>query len=523
MTDRVLIFDTTLRDGEQAPGFSMDQAQKLSMAHALADMGVDIIEAGFPAASDGDFQSVNAIAKAISTSTICGLARATEGDIRAAASAIEPAKKKRIHTFIATSPIHREYKLNMDKQTVLDRAVKAVRMAREFVDDVEFSAEDALRTEPEFLIEVFTAVIAAGANTINIPDTVGYATPEDIFQVFSDIKSRVKGAENVILSAHCHDDLGMAVANSLAAVRAGARQVECAINGIGERAGNCALEEVVMALRTRSDSYGIETNIDTTRLYGASRLLSGVTGHAVPRNKAIVGENAFAHESGIHQDGVLKNVETYEIMKPEDVGVPKSELVMGKHSGRHAFAERAKSLGHNLEPDKLESAFKAFKTLADKKKVITNSDLESLILGRETKTNGPWHLSSLNVSAGSRPVSMTTAAVMLTHDDGHVKKEVALGNGPLDATFKAIRRATGSTAKLDDFSVRSIGAGADAQGRSDVRLNLDGKSAHGAGVDTDIVLAGATAYIDAINRLARMMHSVPKKESSASPVPIEAS
>ncbi|GER00147.1 2-isopropylmalate synthase [Iodidimonas gelatinilytica] len=514
--DKVLIFDTTLRDGEQAPGFSMDHDQKLRMARALSELGVDIIEAGFPAASKGDFRAVNDIARQTSGTTICGLARAVEGDIRATAEAVAPAAKKRIHTFIATSPIHREHKLNMDKATVLARAVEAVRMARSFVDDVEFSAEDALRTEPDFLIEVFSAVIEAGARTINIPDTVGYATPEDIYRLFSDLRLKVKGAENVVLSAHCHDDLGLAVANSLAAVRAGARQVECAMNGIGERAGNCATEEIIMALKTRADSYALGTDINTRKLYGVSKLLSGLTGHAVPRNKAIVGENAFAHESGIHQDGILKNVETYEIMKPEDIGVPKSQLVLGKHSGRHAFAERARALGHDLSPDQIDEAFTAFKTLADRKKVITNSDIEGLILGKEMGTQGPWHLKTLQVSTGSGDGALHMAAVHLVHDTGRAVREASMGNGPLDAAFKAIKRATKASAALADFSVRSIGAGADAQGWSDVRLVHDDVSVHGSGVDTDIVHAGAKAYLDALNRLIREAKPDPKTTAPAS-------
>jgi len=503
-SDHVRIFDTTLRDGEQAPGFSMDNDQKLRMAKALAELGVDVIEAGFPAASDGDFRSVEAIAREVRGSIVCGLARATQGDIRAAAEAVAPAERGRIHTFIATSPIHREHKLSMSRDEVRDRAVEAVRMARSLCDDVEFSAEDALRTEPDFLVEICAAAIEAGATTINIPDTVGYATPEDIRALFEHLIGSVPGAGRAIFSAHCHDDLGLAVANSLAAVRAGARQVECAMNGIGERAGNCAAEEIVMALKTRADSFGVDTRVNTRRLYAVSRLLAGVTGHSVPRNKAIVGENAFAHESGIHQDGVLKHVTTYEIMRPEDVGVPKSQLVLGKHSGRHAFSKRVEELlGYAPDKARLDEAFKAFKALADRKKIVTNSDIEGLVMGREMGTDSPWRLVSMQVSTAAGDAPMATAAVWLAHDDGSERREVALGNGPLDAAFNAIKAATRMETRLVDFSVRSIGAGADAQGWADVRLEMNDISVHGSGVDTDIVIAGAAAYLDALNRLAR--------------------
>jgi len=506
--DRVMIFDTTLRDGEQAPGFSMDGEQKLRLAKGLAEMGVDIIEAGFPAASTGDFKSVAAIARDVHGPVICGLARATEGDIRAVAEAIAPAARRRIHTFIATSPIHREHKLGMDRQAVLARAVAAVRQAKSLCEDVEFSAEDALRTEPDFLVEICAAAIEAGATTINIPDTVGYATPTDIAAIFRHLIGSAPGADRVVFSAHCHDDLGMAVANSLAAVDAGARQIECAINGIGERAGNCATEEAVMALRTRADHFGLETGVDTRRIYAVSRLLSGLTGHPVPRNKAIVGENAFAHESGIHQDGVLKNVTTYEIMRPEDVGVPRSQLILGKHSGRHAFARRVEELlGAPPDPAKLDEAFTAFKALADRKRTVTNSDIEGLVMGREMGAESPWRMASLQVSTASGGGPSATATVWLVHEDGQEAREAAIGNGPLDAAFNAIRTATGVDARLADFSVRSIGAGADAQGWADVRLESDSRSVHGSGVDTDIVAAGASAFLDATNRLAREAES----------------
>ncbi|RMF11938.1 MAG: 2-isopropylmalate synthase [Alphaproteobacteria bacterium] len=501
--EQVTIFDTTLRDGEQAPGFSMDHDQKMRMARALAELGVDVIEAGYPAASPGDFQAVEAIAREVEGVTVCGLARANEGDIRAVARAIAPAERQRIHVFIATSPVHRRDKLKMDRTTVLERAVAAVRQARELVAEVEFSAEDALRTEPEFLVEIFSAAIDAGARIVNVPDTVGYATPADIGRVFRFLREQVKGADKVVFSAHCHDDLGLAVCNSLAAVEAGARQVEVAMNGIGERAGNCALEELVMALKTRADFYGVSTGINTRRLYATSRLLASITGQPVPRNKAIVGDNAFAHESGIHQDGVLKNVETYEIMRPEDVGVPASSLVLGKHSGRHAFARRVTALGYSLEGEELDEAFRAFKNLADRKKLITNADIEGIILGREVKSPGPWSLQALQVAASSGEAKMSTAAVSLVHSDGRAVQASALASGPVEAVFAAIRSATGTDARLLDFSVRSIGAGSDAQGWADVHLAADGRTAHGSGVDTDIVAASAAAYLDALNRLLR--------------------
>ncbi|GIX17196.1 MAG: 2-isopropylmalate synthase [Rhodothalassiaceae bacterium] len=501
--ERVWIFDTTLRDGEQAPGFSMDFEQKLKLARALADLGVDIIEAGFPAASPGDFKAVETIARTVEGVTVCALARATEGDIRAAGEATRPAARRRIHTFIATSPVHRKDKLKLSQSEVLDRAVKAVRQARELTEEVEFSAEDALRTEPEFLVKIFSAAIEAGARIVNVPDTVGYAMPDDIRRIFRYLRENVPNADKVIFSAHCHDDLGLAVANSLAAIEAGARQVEVALNGIGERAGNAALEEVVMALRTRADHFGVATGVHTRRLYAVSRLLASLTGQPVPRNKAIVGDNAFAHESGIHQDGVLKNVETYEIMRPEDVGVPASQLVLGKHSGRHAFKRRVEALGYSLSDEEIDAAFRAFKELADRKKLVTNADIEGLILGREVKSTGPWRLQALQVAASSGDSKMSTAAVALAHEDGRLVQASALAHGPIEAVFAAIRSATGAQARLIDFSVRSIGAGSDAQGWADVRLDAAGRGAHGSGVDTDIIVASAEAYLDALNRILR--------------------
>ncbi|MGH8315974.1 MAG: 2-isopropylmalate synthase, partial [Steroidobacterales bacterium] len=396
----VMIFDTTLRDGEQAPGCSMALPEKLRVARALAELGVDVIEAGFPIASRGDWESVNAIAREIDGPIIAGLARCNEEDIERAARALEPAKRKRVHVFLATSAIHRQFKLNMAKEEIIKAAVAGVRLARSFADDVEFSPEDASRTELEFLKEVVTAVVAAGATTVNIPDTVGYTVPQEFAELFRYLKANVPGIDGVTLSVHCHDDLGMAVANSLSAVQAGARQIECTINGIGERAGNCSLEEVVMALRTREAYFGLRTAINSTRLYPTSRLVSSITGMPIPRNKSVVGENAFAHESGIHQHGMLKHSSTYEIMRPQDVGLSRTHLVLGKHSGRHAFRERVQELGFELDEQELNRVFEEFKALADRKKELFDGDIEALVLRAEGGAAGPWSLLGLDTIAG---------------------------------------------------------------------------------------------------------------------------
>ncbi|MDQ6648379.1 MAG: 2-isopropylmalate synthase, partial [Pseudomonadota bacterium] len=397
-TDRVRIFDTTLRDGEQAPGFSMDRRAKLRMAQALEALGVDVLEAGFPQASPDDFAAVAEIARLLKTTTVCGLARCQNGDIDAAGRALEQARHSRIHVFLSTSPLHREHKLRMSKAQVLDTAVAAVERAMRLCHEVEFSAEDALRTEPEFLVEVFNAAVAAGATTLNAPDTVGYTTPSEIVELFEYLRRNVRGAKKVIFSSHCHDDLGMAVANSLAAVSAGARQVECTINGIGERAGNAALEEVVMALKVRAPHFGVDTRIDTRKLFPTSRLLTQITGQAVPRNKAIVGDNAFAHESGIHQHGMLRNRGTYEIMRPQDVGIAETRLVLGKHSGRAALRQRLETLGHTPDDAVMDAVFARFKTLADKKREIHDEDLEAIALGQDPDALGPWRLQQLNTA-----------------------------------------------------------------------------------------------------------------------------
>jgi 2-isopropylmalate synthase len=502
-TKHVKIFDTTLRDGEQAPGFSMTSGQKLRMAKALEALNVDVIEAGFAAASDGDFDAIQTIAREVKDSTVCSLARCVEGDIRASGEAIKPARSGRIHTFIATSPLHREFKLKMSKDEIVNHAIKCVELCREYTDDVEFSAEDAIRTERDYLKRVVEAAIRAGAGTINIPDTVGYTTPEEIQDLFRFLTTEVEGAGDVIFSAHCHDDLGLAVANSLAAVRGGARQVECALNGIGERAGNCATEEVVMALRTRADFFDVDTRIKTEGIYGASKLLATLTGNPVPRNKAIVGKNAFAHESGIHQHGVLANRETYEIMKPEHVGVSQDNLVLGKHSGRAALKSRAKKLGFEMSDNQLQSVFVAFKTLADSKKEVFDADLEALILGEAVGTQGPWKIESLYVSAGSDDKRAPQATVKLSHEDGAVKDAVSKAAGPVNAVFLAISEITGHPLHLDSFTVQSVTEGKDAMAEASVRVSTKFESYQGHGASTDTVLAGAKAYLDVINRIER--------------------
>src|SRR6201993_2651783 len=438
--DPVLIFDTTLRDGEQSPGCSMTQPEKLRVAHALQELGVDVIEAGFPAASRGDFESVEAVAREVPGPIICGLARCNFEDIELAAKALRPAPEHRIHVFLATSAIHRQYKLNMAQEEILRTAVEGVRMAREFCEDVEFSPEDASRTELEFLAQVVEAAIEAGASTVNIPDTVGYTVPDEFAELFRYLRKNVRGIDRVRLSVHCHDDLGMAVANSLTAVVAGARQVECTINGIGERAGNCSLEEVVMGLKTREAFFNVTTGIQTSRLYPTSRLVSSITGMPIPRNKAVVGENAFAHEAGIHQHGMLRHHSTYEILRPEDVGLSRSHLVLGKHSGRHAFRERVRALGFELEEQELNRVFEEFKTLADKKKELFDGDIEALVLRAENAAHGPWSLAELATEA--RTTGAARALVVLTHADGRSVEHAASGDGPVDAAFKAIEAAT---------------------------------------------------------------------------------
>ncbi len=521
--NRVLIFDTTLRDGEQSPGCSMTQPEKLRMARALAELGVDIIEAGFPAASKGDWEAVNQIAREVKGPIIAGLARCNREDIDKVWSAVKDAARPRIHVFLATSAIHREHKLNMAKGEIIHTAIEGVRYARSLCEDIEFSPEDASRTELEFLAEVVEAVIAAGATTINVPDTVGYTVPEEFHEVFSYLKKNVKGADRVVFSVHCHNDLGMAVANSMAAVRAGARQVECTINGIGERAGNCSLEEVVMAMKTRESLFNLHTGIDTKKLFPTSRLLSSITGLTIPRNKAVVGENAFAHESGIHQHGMLKHHSTYEIMRPQDVGMSRTNLVLGKHSGRAALRERIKELGFELSDNELNRVFEDFKALADKKKELFDGDLEALVLKSEFGASGPWHLEALHAVSDSAKTA--TGRVVLRHSDGRVLAEEATGDGPVDAAFKAIETATAIPVKLRKFEVRSVTMGEDAQGEAVVTVEHNGRAYRGSSVTTDIVESSVRAFLEVVNLIeanrassARNEKRTPEAEVAASTI-----
>ncbi|MCB1938560.1 MAG: 2-isopropylmalate synthase [Rhodocyclaceae bacterium] len=500
MNDQLIIFDTTLRDGEQSPGASMTRDEKLRIARQLERMRVDVIEAGFAAASNGDFDAVKAIAETIKESTVCSLARANENDIRRAGEAITPAASGRIHTFIATSPIHMEKKLRMSPDQVVAQAVKAIGWAREYTDDIEFSAEDAGRSELDFLCRIFEAVIKAGAKTINVPDTVGYNVPGQFADTIGKLIARVPGADKVVWSVHCHNDLGLAVANSLAAVQAGARQIECTVNGLGERAGNASLEEVVMAVRTRRDIFPCDTRIDTTQIVPASKLVSGITGFPVQPNKAIVGANAFAHESGIHQDGVLKHRETYEIMRAEDVGWGANKLVMGKHSGRNAFRSRLLELGVVIESEAhLNQAFARFKELADKKHEVFDEDLQALI-SDEAVTPELEHYRLISSSFRSETGETPSAALTLSMGDQETRAE-ATGSGPVDAAFKAIETVAKSGTQLLLYSVNAITTGTDAQGEVTVRLARDGKIVNGQGADTDIIVASAKAYLNALNKL----------------------
>jgi len=499
MSERLFIFDTTLRDGEQSPGAAMTRDEKIRVARQLEKLGVDIIEAGFAAASPGDADSIKAIAEIIKESTICSLARANERDVRAAGEAIKPAARGRIHTFIATSPIHMEKKLRMKPDEVVEAAVKAVKFALEYTDDVEFSAEDAVRSDMDFLVRIFDAVIRAGAKTINVPDTVGYSIPAQWGERMRQLIATVPGADKVIWSTHCHNDLGMAVANSLAAVLGGARQVECTINGLGERAGNASLEEVVMAVRTRRDIFGLDTRIDTTQIVPTSKLVSTITGYPVQPNKAIVGANAFSHESGIHQDGVLKHRETYEIMSAETVGWTQNKLTLGKLSGRNAFRSRLLELGIAPESEEaLNAAFGRFKELADKKREIFDEDLFALIADGDVVDSERYKLVSLKVisETGELP-----RAALVMNDGGQEKQIESTGSGPVDATFKAIESIAASGADLQLYSVNAITSGTDSQGEVTVRLALDGRIVNGQGSDTDIIVASAKAYFSALNRL----------------------
>jgi 2-isopropylmalate synthase len=500
MADHLLIFDTTLRDGEQSPGASMTKEEKLRIARALERLKVDVIEAGFPAASNGDFEAVNEIARTIKDSTVCGLARANENDVRRAGEALKPARSGRIHTFIASSPIHMQMKLRMNPDQVLEAAVKAVRWAREYTDNVEFSPEDAGRSEPDFLCRLLEATIAAGATTVNIPDTVGYTMPWQFGALIRSLRERIPNSGKAVWSVHCHNDLGVAVANSLSAVMNGARQVECTINGLGERAGNASLEEIVMAVRTRKDVFPCTTRIDSTQIVAASKLVSGITGFPVQPNKAIVGANAFSHESGIHQDGVLKHRETYEIMRAQDVGWNTNKLVLGKLSGRNAFKTRLAELGIDLpDEDHLNIAFAKFKELADKKGEVFDEDLQALVSDEDiTPEHEYYRLAALKVT--SETGTVPHARVVMSVGDTEVVAEVS-GDGPVDATFKAIERMAQSNATLLLYSVNAITGGTDAQGEVTVRLEKDGRIVNGQGADTDIIVASAKAYLNALNRL----------------------
>lgn len=497
--NRIIIFDTTLRDGEQSPGCAMNLEQKIKMAKTLDELGVDVIEAGFPIASPGDFKAVNEIAKVVKNATVCGLSRAKHADIESAAKAIEPAKSKRIHTFISTSPLHMKHKLQMEPEAVLDAVKDSITFARSFTDDVEWSAEDASRTEEDFLCRCVEAAITAGATTINIPDTVGYAMPDEYAALFTMLINKVPNIDKAILSTHCHNDLGVAVANSIAGVNAGARQIECTVNGIGERAGNAAVEEIIMAMRTRHDLMPYTNGIETTRITKASRTLTSITGFSVQPNKAIVGANAFSHASGIHQDGMLKNANTYEIMTPQSVGRGASKLVMSKHSGRHAFRERLKELGFDLDDTAINEAFDRFKRLADRKSEVFEDDLIALIEDQMVSQNNTICFVDMDIRAGTK--APQTAELTLFINGKETTKKVE-GNGPVDAIFKAVRALyPHEDATLELYQVKAVTGGTDAQAEVQVRLQEGGKTVMGSGADVDTLVASTKAYVHALNKL----------------------
>jgi 2-isopropylmalate synthase, bacterial type len=498
--NRVIIFDTTLRDGEQSPGASMNLEEKVKIALALEEMGVDVIEAGFPIASNGDFEAVQAVARVVRNSTVAGLARATRGDIERCAEAVKVAPRHRIHTFLSTSPLHMKFKLQMEPEKVLEKVKESVAFARNLVDDVEWSAEDGSRTEHDFLCACVEAAIGAGARTINIPDTVGYAVPDEYAALIAMLVNRVPNIDKAVLSVHCHNDLGLAVANSLAAVAAGARQIECTVNGLGERAGNAAMEEIVMGLRTRPDRLPFTTGVRTEHITRTSRLVSAVTGFVVQPNKAIVGKNAFAHESGIHQDGVLKCAQTYEIMTPESVGLVRSSLVMGKHSGRAAFKDKLRQLGYDLGDNAVEDAFLRFKDLADRKKDIFDEDIVALVDEAVYRENDRVRFHSLEVLCGTR--HNPPKAELELEIDGEVKDVKATGDGPVDAIFNAIKALVPhESCRLQLYQVHAVTQGTDAQAEVTVRLEEDGKTVNGQGADTDTMVASARAYVNALNKL----------------------
>ncbi len=498
MQERVFVFDTTMRDGEQSPGNTMNTQEKLRVAKQLEALGVDIIEAGFPIASEGDFESVKQIAELIKNCQVAGLARAGVADIDRAWEAIKNAQNPRIHTFISSSDIHLKYQLRKTRDEVLKIASESVKRARKYTSNVEFSAMDATRSDWDYLCRLFAEVIDAGANTINVPDTVGYTVPDEFGRLIGYLREHVPNIGQAVISVHCHNDLGLAVANSIAAVRAGARQVECTINGIGERSGNAAMEEIVMILRTRKDVFGLETGIISEKIYPTSRLITSITGAPMQPNKAIVGTNAFAHESGIHQDGLLKAKLTYEIMTPESVGIPKSSLVMGKHSGRHAFRDRIEQLGYALNEKELNLAFKRFKTLADVKKDVYDEDIEMIIMDEVVRVPERYRMTYLTVVSGN--VAIPTATVKL-EIDGQILQDAGFGDGPVDATFKAIQKITKTRSKLGKFYVNAITGGTDAQGEVFVKLEEKGSTVIGKGVDTDVIVAAGKAYVNALNKL----------------------
>jgi 2-isopropylmalate synthase len=500
MAKEIKIFDTTLRDGEQSPGCSMNLKEKIEMAKQLERLNVDVIEAGFAIASPGDFESVRTIAETVTRPTVASLARAVKEDIDAAWDAVKVAKHPRIHVFLATSPLHMQYKLRMSPDQVIQRVAEMVRYAKNFCDDIEFSAEDATRSEKFFLSEVVETAIANGATTINIPDTVGYTTPEEMYDLMVHLNQTVKGVDNIILSTHCHNDLGMAVGNSLAAIRGGARQVECTVNGIGERAGNAALEEIVMALKTRQDIYDAYTKVDSTQIYRSSKLLTSIIGIRPNPTKPVVGRNAFAHESGVHQHGVMANKATYEIMTPQDIGIPNNEMVLGKHSGRHAFMERLGYLGIELDKKQTDEAFQKFKALADKKKIVTDRDIESIVGRNMVRFDGKYHFKYFAVNSATEVGA--TATVTLEWDGGKSSRRLAcIGEGMVEAAFGAIDQITGMSPELIEYNVQAVTEGIDSQGEVTCRMCINDINVTGSGASTDIIEASMMAYIDGINKL----------------------
>ncbi len=513
--EKVVIFDTTLRDGEQSPGASLSVPEKLEIARQLAALGVDVIEAGFPVSSPTQFEATRQVAEQVTGPTIAALARANQGDIESAGRAIAPAKNKRIHTFIATSPVHMQYKLKKSSSEVLKMAVEAVKYAKTFTDDVEFSPEDACRSEMPFLIEVLTAVIEAGATTLNIPDTVGYVMPYEYGQIIARLKKEIPGIDKCIISTHCHNDLGMAVANSITGVRNGARQIECAVNGLGERAGNAALEEVVMAIHTRPDFFaeqsagGLTTNIKTKEIYRTSQLVSMLTGFVIQPNKAIVGANAFAHESGVHVDGILKERTTYEIMSAESIGLGGSRMVLGRHTGRHGFVQRCKQLGFTLNKQETEHAYQRFLEIADKKKEVFDEDIDAIINEEIHVVERSFELSYLQVCCGTG--ALPTASVKIA-SKGKVTQAAACGDGPVDAAYEAIREATGLSPKLENYTIRALTGGKEAMGEATVRITDGSRTFIGRGISTDIIEASAKAYVDAINRMVEVQNKGQNQE-----------